>query len=162
MFKTTDLCDAHEVEVLPLPWRHFGKTRTFAGKVTTLKVFEDNAQVRAILSENGIEGEDARVLLIDGAGSMRSALLGDQLADLGAKNGWAGVVIVGAVRDSEALAETALGVAALGTVPRKSAKNGNGIRGSEVVVAGVSVQQNDWIYCDVDGVIVARAKLTIA
>ncbi len=154
--KTTDLCDVHDVEVLCLPWRSFGGRARFFGQVTTLKVFEDNAQVRAILSE---QVSTPRVLVVDGTGSMRSALLGDQLAALAQKQGWAGVVVVGAVRDSAMLREIDVGVVALGTVPRKSAKIGNGIRGVELTIAGIRLSDGDWIYCDEDGVVTARVPV---
>lgn len=154
--KTTDLSDAHpEVQVGEPLLRHFGGVTAFGGLIETLRVFEDNALVRATLEEPG----DGRVLVVDGGGSLRCALLGDQLAALGARNGWAGVVINGCVRDTAELARTPLGIMALAPHPRRSVKAGAGERGVALQFAGLSFAPGRYLYADEDGVIVAERAL---
>ncbi len=157
---TTDLYDAFEaeVEVLELPGlRPFGGAAAIAGPIRTLKVFEDNALVREMLSSPG----DGAVLIIDGGGSLRYALLGDQLAELAVKNGWAGVIVHGAIRDSAAIAQMPLGVWALGTIPRKTVKRGEGQRDVPVRFGGTTFRPGAYVYADVDGVLVAPRALTL-
>ncbi|NTU82348.1 MAG: ribonuclease E activity regulator RraA [Chloroflexales bacterium] len=154
--KTTDLSDAHpEVQVGEPLLRHFGGLGAFGGPIETLKVFEDNALVRTILEGPG----EGRVLVVDGGGSLRCALLGDQLAALGAHNGWAGVVIYGCVRDTADLAGIALGVMALAPHPRKSIKRGEGARGLTLHFAGLTITPGHYLYADADGVIIAEQAL---
>jgi regulator of ribonuclease activity A len=149
---TADLCDVHgeAARVVATPLRDFGGRRRFAGIVTTLKLHEDNALVRAALSTAG----EGRVLVIDGGGSTRSALVGDQLAALAVENGWAGVVVHGAIRDAEAIGGLDLGVKALTTCPRKSAKKGWGERDVPVTFGGVTFTPGEWLAADADGVVV--------
>lgn len=155
-FKTTDLSDGHpEVQVGEPLLRHFGGAAAFMGPIETLRVFEDNALVRAILEEPGA----GRVLVVDGGGSLRCALLGDQLAALGARNGWAGVVVNGCVRDTADLAAIALGVMALAPHPRRSVKRGEGERGVTLHFAGLTLSPGHYLYADGDGVIVAEGPL---
>lgn len=154
--KTTDLSDAHpEVQVGEPLLRHFGGVSAFGGPIETLKVFEDNALVRTILDEPGA----GRVLVVDGGGSLRCALLGDQLGALAARNGWAGVVIYGCVRDTADLAHTPLGVLALAPHPRKSVKRGEGARGGTLHIAGLTLTPGHYLYADADGVIVSERQL---
>ncbi len=154
---TTDLCDAHaDVQVCEPVFGDFGGQLAFNGPAKTLKVFEDNALVRAMLEQPG----DKRVLVVDGGGSMRCALFGDQLATLAVKNGWAGVIVYGCIRDSDAIGEMALGVKALGTHPRKSEKGlHTGREDAVLAFAGITVRPGAWIYADSDGVIVAERAL---
>ncbi len=161
-FATTDLCDDNpqlledgRLAVLPPVFRHFGQRLVFSGRVTTLKVFEDNALVRATLETQG----NGNVLVIDGGGSLRRGLVGGQLALLAQDNGWSGIIVDGCVRDSEEINACDIGVRALATHPQKSAKRGAGERNERVVVGGVAVSPGDWIYADADGVLVARQKL---
>ena len=158
-FATADLCDAHEdrVRVLALPWRDFGGRVAFCGPVSTVLACEDNSRVREAVAEPG----NGRVLLIAGAGSLRRAMLGDLLAQKAVANGWAGVVIDGALRDSSVIATLDLGVKALGTCPRKTDKRDQGLRDVAVEIAGVRVRPGEWLYADADGVIVAELALTI-
>ncbi len=163
-FNCCDLCDANEdklqtgeLSVLPPVFKNFGKNLTFAGPAKTLKVFEDNPLVRATLETPG----DGRVLVIDAGGSLRCALVGGNLGDLAQKNGWAGIVIDGCVRDSIELNACNIGVRALATHPRRSARHGEGRQDDVVTVAGVMVYPGDWIYADADGVLVARAALHV-
>ena len=161
-FATTDLCDENpgmlddgSLQVLSPFFRHFGKRFQFAGPVATLKVHEDNALVRATLETQG----EGKVLVVDGGGSLRRALVGGQLGLLAQNNGWAGVIVDGCVRDSAELAECDVGIMALATHPQRSARDGVGKRDVNVQIAGVAVRPGDWIYADVDGVLVARQKL---
>lgn len=155
-FKTTDLSDAYpDVQVAEPALRHFGGRRAFYGPIATLRVFEDNALVRAALEEAG----DGRVLVVDGGGSLRCALLGDQLGALAVGNGWAGVVVNGCVRDSAELAQLGLGVLALATHPRRSVKRGAGERDVELHIAGLTLRPGMWLCADEDGVVVAERAL---
>ncbi|MGB7397016.1 MAG: ribonuclease E activity regulator RraA [Candidatus Macondimonas sp.] len=155
---TTDLSDAHPdaIQVAEPMFRDFGGQRAFHGAIATVKLFEDNALVRSILETPGAE----RVLVVDGGGSMRCALLGDQLAELAVRNGWAGVVVYGCIRDSEAIGQLPLGVKALATYPLKSIKRGEGQREIPVRFAGVHFRPGAWLYADGDGLIVSEHPLT--
>lgn len=154
---TTDLCDAHptKVQVAAPLFRDFGGRVAFAGPITTLKVFEDNALVRSALEEPG----QGRVLVVDGGGSLRTALVGGNLGQLGAKNGWEGILVYGCIRDSAEIAAVDLGVKALATIPLKSAKKGWGERDVPVIFAGLTFMPGAWLYADGDGVIIADAPL---
>lgn len=161
-FATADICDDHpqlledgRLAVLPPVFRHFGKNIRFSGRVSTLKVFEDNALVRATLETPG----NGNVLVVDGGGSMRRALVGGQLALLAQDNNWAGIIVDGCVRDSEEIDACSVGVRALATHPQKSTKRGAGERNVRVMIAGVPVTPGDWIYADADGVLVAQQKI---
>jgi regulator of ribonuclease activity A len=162
-FATTDLCDDNpnliddgRLAALPPVFRHFGKHVRFSGRVTTVKVHEDNALVRAVLETPG----DGHVLVIDGGGSMRRALVGGQLGLLAQDNGWAGIVVDGCIRDTDELNACEIGVRALGAHPQKSSKRGAGERNLRVYIAGVPVSPGDWIYADADGILVAQQKLS--
>ena len=154
---TADLYDAHgeALRVMSPIFRDFGGNKSFAGEVVTLKVFEDNSLVRAALEEPG----QGRVLVVDGGGSLRCALVGDNLAELGAKNGWAGIVVYGCIRDSAPIAGIAIGVKAIATNPRKSVKKGEGERGVTLRFAEVTIEPGDYLYADVDGVVLSKGKL---
>jgi regulator of ribonuclease activity A len=161
-FTTTDLCDDNAVlledgrlAVLPPVFRHYGKRARFGGRVVTLKVFEDNALVRAALETPG----DGQVLVVDGGGSLRRALLGGQLALLAQDNGWAGVVIDGCVRDTEEIDSCDIAVRALAAIPQRGAKKGAGERNVRVQIAGVPVNPGDWVYADADGILIAQQRL---
>lgn len=161
-FTTTDLCDDHpqlledgRLCVLPPVFKHFGQRLKFCGRVTTLKVFEDNALVRATLEAPG----NGNVLVIDGGASLRRALVGGQLALLAQDNGWAGIVVDGCVRDSDEINACDIGVRALAAHPQKSSKKGAGERNVRVSICGVPVTPGDWIYADADGVLVAQQKV---
>ncbi|MBS0544895.1 MAG: ribonuclease E activity regulator RraA [Proteobacteria bacterium] len=155
--QTTDLCDANEdkVSVVSPMFRSFGGRSAFGGPITTLKLFEDNALVRKTLESPG----DSRVLVIDGGGSMRCALVGDQLAALGVRNGWAGIVVYGCIRDSKAIATMDIGVFALGTHPRKTIKRNTGEADLPVTFGGVTFIPGHYLYADEDGVIVSPTAL---
>ena len=161
-FATTDICDDHpqlledgRLAILPPVYRHFGQRARFCGRVTTLKVFEDNSLVRSTLEAPG----NGNVLVVDGGASLRCALVGGQLALLAQDNGWAGIVVDGCVRDTDEINACDVGVRALAAHPKKSTKNGVGERNVRVFVSGIAVNPGDWIYADADGVLVAQQKL---
>jgi regulator of ribonuclease activity A len=154
---TADLCDefGHDVRVLQPGFEDFGGRPSFAGLVTTLKVHEDNALVRTVLSDPG----EGRVLVIDGGGSLACALVGGNLAKLAEQNRWSGIVVAGAVRDVAELRACRVGLRALASNPRKSRKTGVGARDATVVVGGVTVAPGSWMAADADGIIVAPRPL---
>ena len=156
MTPTCDLCDAHRDDtsgafrVLPPRWQEFGGVAAFSGAVSTVQCFEDNSLVRAALESPGA----GRVLVVDGGGSQRTALVGSKLAALAVKNGWAGLVVDGCVRDSAELAACAIGIRALALCPTPPAKRGAGQRDVPVQLQGVPVRPGDWLCADADGIVV--------
>ncbi|MFC4819932.1 ribonuclease E activity regulator RraA [Dokdonella ginsengisoli] len=150
---TTDLCDAHpDLQVCAPVFDDFGGATAFHGPIATLKVFEDNALVRSTLERPG----EGRVLVVDGGGSLRCALVGGQLGELAVRNGWAGLLVNGCVRDRAELAALALGVKALAAHPRRSEKGLHSGQADRVVeFAGVRFAPGAWLYADRDGVVVA-------
>ncbi|MCB9682558.1 MAG: ribonuclease E activity regulator RraA [Alphaproteobacteria bacterium] len=154
---TADLSDAHAdvIGYLEPLFRHYGGARCFGGPIRTVKCFEDNTVVREALEQPG----DGSVLVVDGGGSLRCALVGGNLATLAHRNGWAGILVFGCVRDAVELIEAPVGVMALGTHPRKSWKRGEGEVDLEVGFAGVTLEPGAWLYADDDGVIVAPHRL---
>jgi regulator of ribonuclease activity A len=161
-FATTDLCDDHasllddgRLAVLPPVFKHYGQRVRFAGRVVTLKVHEDNALVRSMLETPG----DGNVLVVDGGGSLRRALVGGQLGLLAQDNGWAGIVVDGCIRDTDEINACDIGVRALAAHPQKSSKKGVGERNVRVHIAGVAVNPGDWLYADADGILIAQQKL---
>lgn len=154
---TADLWDEHEenCRVVDPLFRSYGGVESFWGEVRTLKVFEDNSLVRAELEKDG----KGCVLVVDGGGSLRCALLGDKLAELGHANGWSGIVVYGAVRDSAVLKTIAFGVKALNTNPKKSVKRGEGQREVSLTFGGVEIGPGSYLYADSDGILLADKKL---
>lgn len=158
-FATCDLCDAHKNDsdgsfrVLPPVFRDYGKRRTFAGPVSTVKCFEDNTLVKAAVDSPG----QGRVLVVDGGGSLRRALVGGNLGAAAAKNGWAGVVVDGCVRDAAELALCDVGIRALALMPLPTEKRNEGQRDVAVQLQGVWVRPGDWLYADADGIVVTSA-----
>jgi len=157
MFKTADLCDefSDTLQIVTPMFQSFGGNKRFSGIIQTVKIFEDNVFVREMLSEN-VSGD---VLVVDGGGSLRCALLGDMLAEMGYKNGWAGVVVYGCIRDSADINEMPIGVRALQTNPLKSIKKGWGDKNIPVTFAGATFNPNDYLYADEDGIILSKEKL---
>ena len=161
-FQTPDLLDRHEdaaragrVRVVEPMFRHYGGRQRFQGPISTLKVYEDNSLVRKALEAAG----NGRILVIDGGGSKRCALVGDQLALLGVKNGWAGIVVFGCIRDSAAIAAMDIGLRALDTHPLKSIKKGAGDADIAVTFGGVTFSPGECLYADEDGIVVAPTPL---
>ena len=168
-FATCDLCDAHKADtsgdfrVLPPVFRDFGAVRKFAGPVVTVKCFEDNTLVKAAVDAQGwVEtpaGRVAQVLVVDGGASLRKALLGGNLGAAAARNGWAGVLIDGCVRDTAELATQAVGIRALASMPMPTEKRNQGQAGVAVQVQGVWIRPGDWLYADEDGIVVSANAL---
>lgn len=156
-FQTADLCDAHgdAVRVAQPIFRTYGGYASFGGPIATLKLFEDNGLVRQTLDQPG----NGRVLVIDGGGSLRCALVGDQLAALAVQNGWGGIVVWGCIRDSAAIGAMDLGVLALATHPRKTVKQNVGEIDVPVAFAGIEFRPGEWLYADADGLIVSAVPL---
>ncbi len=152
---TCDLCDAHKGDidgsfrVLPPVFRDFGRRLAFHGPVSTVKCFEDNSMLKAAVESPG----RGRVLVVDGAGSLRRALLGGNLGAAAVKNGWAGLVIDGAVRDVAELAQCELGIRALAAVPLPTERRDQGQRDVVLQIRGVWVRPGDWLYADADGIV---------
>lgn len=157
MIPVADLCDAHgeEVTVADPIFRSLGGRHWMAGEAVTLKLFEDNSLVREAVDEPGT----GRVLVIDAGGSLRRSVVGDNLAAKAASNGWCGILVFGAVRDTAVLSTIDVAIHALGTCPRKTEKRGIGDRDVVVRFAGVSIAPGDWVAADTDGVIVAHQPL---
>ena len=158
-FATADLYDAYgeALRSCVTQFRSYGSRVRFSGQISTVRCFENNALVKQVLATPG----EGRVLVVDGGGSPRTALLGDMIAASAVDNGWAGVVINGAVRDMAALAGLDLGVKALGTNPRRSAKSGLGETDVPVTFGDVTFTPGEWLYSDEDGILVSDHRLDI-
>lgn len=161
VFATCDFCDAHEADtsgafrVLPPVFHDYGAVRRFCGPVVTLLCPEDNSRVREAVNTPGL----GRVLVVDGGGSVRRALVGGNLAAAAAKNGWAGIVVNGAVRDLAEMAAEQTGIKALALMPLRSTKRDEGHKDLPVQIQGVWVRPGDWLYADEDGMVVADRPL---
>ena len=159
-FVTGDLCDKHKssadgsFRVLPPVFRDFGKRVRFAGTIATVKCFEDNSCVKAALEKPG----HGRVLVVDGGGSLRRALVGGNIAAAAAKNGWGGVIVDGCVRDSAELIECDLGIRALALMPLPTERRQEGQRDVAVQIQGVWVLAGEWLVADEDGAVVMPAR----
>jgi regulator of ribonuclease activity A len=149
---TADLVDSigSDVRSCDLQFRQFGGRPEFAGLISTVRCFQDNALLKSVLLGPG----DGGVLVIDGAGSLHTALVGDVVAELARSNGWAGLIVHGAVRDAAALRSIDIGIKALGTNPRKSSKTGAGERDVEITLGGVTFVPGEIAYSDDDGIVV--------
>jgi regulator of ribonuclease activity A len=157
VFTTPDLCDAHpdDVRVLEPILRTFGGREAFFGPAVTVSCHEDNSRVKDLAGTPG----EGRVIVVDGGGSVRKALLGDIIGQTAADNGWAGFVIHGAVRDVEILRTIDLGVQALASIPLKTEKLGVGDVGLDVTFGGLTVSPGDWVYADANGVVVSAQPI---
>lgn len=161
-FSTCDLCDAHkshdpgEFRVLPGGlYARYGAQAGFGGPVRTVRCFEDNSQVKALVESPG----QGQVLVVDGGGSLRRALLGGNLAAAAARNGWAGLLIEGCVRDLAELAVVPLGILARAHVPLPTERRGQGVVDVVLQLHGVPVRPGDWLYADADGVVISTTPL---
>lgn len=153
---TADLIDAHgTLPSCDAQLRSFGRSPRFHGVIRTVRCHHDNALIKRVLSEPG----GGQVLVVDGGGSLHCALVGDVLAGSGLANGWAGLVIHGAIRDSAAIGQLELGVKALGTNPRRSAKTGAGEVDIPVTFGGVDFAPGHHLYSDEDGIVVSPTAL---
>lgn len=149
---TADLADREgpAIRSCDVQFRQYGGREVFAGRIRTVTCFQDNALLKKVLSEPG----EGQVLVIDGAGSVHTALVGDLIAELGRSNGWTGIVVNGAVRDTAVLAGMEFGVKALGSNPRKSGKTGEGVVDEPVELGGVRFVPGEYLVSDHDGVVV--------
>ena len=163
-FSTCDLCDVHKGDatgafrVLPPLFRDFGGLNRFAGPVVTVQCLDDNSVVKAAVESPG----EGRVLVVDGGASLRRALLGGNLGAAAARNGWAGVLIDGCVRDAAELAVCQTGIRALGLMPLPTERRSQGVRDLVVRIQGVWVRPGDWLYADEDGTVIADRPLHAA
>jgi regulator of ribonuclease activity A len=156
--KTSDLCDQYidQLKIAePIGFKSFGGKHEFHGQIETVKCYEDNTFVRSTLEKDGA----GKVLLIDGGGSNRCALLGDNIAELAHQNKWSGIIIYGNIRDSIAVSKINIGILALGTNPKKSAKNKEGSVSIPVHFAGVEFIPGEFVYVDDDGLVVSKQEL---
>ena len=155
-----DLCDQHpeQVAVFETQFMHYGQHQTFSGQAVTVKCFEDNSLVKALVATPG----NGRVIVVDGGGSMRKALLGDMLAEKAVQNNWAGFIINGCIRDVATINQLPIGVKALGTTPLKTEKKGIGEHDIPVRFAGVTIAKDDWCYADLNGALVSKTPLSVS
>jgi len=151
---TADLYDEHgeDLQSVPIQFQQFGQVKAFSGPVRTVRCHEDNALLKGVVSTPG----EGAVLVVDGGGSLERALMGDMIAKIAVENGWAGVVIHGAIRDRIAIDELPIGVKALGTNPRKSTKDGTGEADVLVSFGGVTFRPGATLFSDEDGILVER------
>lgn len=158
MTQTADLYDVYGdlLQVAEPLFRDFGGATHFSGEIATVKIFEDNTRVRSMLETEGM----GRILVVDGGGSMRCALVGDQIGTLAAGNGWSGIVVNGCIRDSQQLAQLPIGIKALGACPAKSAKRGEGQTQICVRFADICFAPGHHLWADPDGIVVAASALT--
>ncbi len=151
-----DLCDQYpDVEVLDLIFNNYGGKQAFGGEVVTVKCFEDNSKVKELVATNGT----GKVMVVDGGGSMRAALLGDMLAEKALSNGWQGLIVYGCIRDIDIIRTLDLGVQALNIHPRKTDKRGLGDINVSVTFAGVTIKPKQYVYADNNGIILSDKKL---
>lgn len=154
--RTCDVCDAHVaatdglLRVLPPGYRHFGGVSYFAGPIRTVQCLDDNSRVREALAQPG----GGAVLVVDGGGSLRRSLLGGNLALAAARNGWAGVVVHGAVRDAAELRAQPVGIAALALCPLPTDRRGQGLAGVPIQLHGLWLHPGEWLCADEDGIVV--------
>ena len=157
-FVTCDLCDDHAEHVsvvTGLSWRSFGGRTQFSGEIQTVKCFEDNSRIKEHLATPG----KGKVLVVDGGGSLRNALIGDMIAENAVENGWEGVIIYGACRDVDALATLDIGIMTVGCVPIKSVRRGEGQLNTPISFGGVTFEPGQFVYADNNGIIVAPQAL---
>ena len=153
---TADLFDAHpDAASCETPFRSFGRRRRFAGRIRTVKSYQDNVLLKELLGTPS----DGEVLVIDGGGSRQCALIGDVIAALGMNSGWSGAIVYGAIRDSVAIDGLDFGIKALATNPRKSTKHGDGQVDVAVDFGGVTFVPGHWLYSDEDGILVSPMPL---
>lgn len=152
-----DLCDEYPelVRVLEPMFANFGGVEAFGGEIVTIKCHEDNSLVADMVTEAG----QGKVLVVDGGGSLRCGLLGDNLALKAVENGWQGIVVYGCIRDVDIISQLELGVQALATHPMKSVKRGIGLRGETLNIGGVDIIPGEFLYADNNGVLVAEKAL---
>ena len=158
VISTPDLSDeAPEVRALELQFYNFGAIVQFGGRAVTIKCHEDNSLVKETVATPG----DGKVMVVDGGGSMRRALLGDMLAEKAAEMGWSGIIVYGCIRDVDVIAQTDLGVQALASHPMKTDKRGIGDKNVEVTFGGICFKPGEYVYADNNGIIVSPKPLSM-
>ena len=159
-FSTADLYDKYEenLQIARPIFNDYGGKKAFCGPMATVKVFEDNSLVKEALAESG----QGKVLIVDGGASLRCALAGDRLAQMGRENGWAGIIVYGCIRDSQIIAALDIGLKALNTNPRKSVKQGRGERDIPLYFADVCFAPGRYVYADRDGIALSSTRLELA
>lgn len=158
-FVTCDLCDENPelVKIVEPLFTNYGGKRSFGGEIVTVKCHEDNSLVKEHVANPG----EGRVMVVDGGGSLRCALLGDMLAEKAAQSGWAGLIIYGCIRDVDQIGDTDLGVQALRTIPIKSNRQGVGQLNVSVTFGGVTFNPGEYVYADNNGIIVSETALKL-
>ncbi|MBA0645108.1 hypothetical protein Goklo_013239 [Gossypium klotzschianum] len=163
-FATAEACDSNtallasgELRALEPIFKIYGQRRSFSGPIVTLKVFEDNVLVRQLLETRG----EGRVLVIDGGGSKRCALVGGNLAQSAQNMGWSGIVVNGCIRDVDEINACDIGVRALGSNPLKSNKKAIGEKHVPISIAGTLIRDGEWLYADSDGILISKMELSI-
>ena len=155
---TPDLSDKYpHVDFLNLQFTNFGKKGFFSGKIETAICPDDNSKVKQILGEEG----NGKILIVDGQGSTKVALMGDIIAESAEKNNWKAVILNGCVRDVEALSNFNLGIFALGSVPKKSEKRDRGEIGIKINLGGILIESGNWAYADESGILISKEQLDL-
>ena len=159
-FSTPDICDDFlaDLQILEPLFSEYGNSEQFSGEVVTIKCFEDNTLLKKMLGTDGA----GKVMVVDGGGSIRRALLGDMLAAMAVDNGWQGVLINGCVRDVEILKTINLGIRALNCHPLRSDKRNEGQLNVAVTFAGADIKPGQYLYADENGIVVADSKLELS
>jgi regulator of ribonuclease activity A len=159
-FSTSSLCDSYfergHLQIADPVFNIYGANKLFSGYITTLKTFEDDNLMRAILEEK----VNNRVLVIDGGGSRRCALLDATMAKLAIENGWQGLIVYGCIRDAVIINQLPIGVRALASHPLKSHKKDHGDRDLVITFAGINFKKDQFLYADTDGIIVTETMLS--
>tara|TARA_B100000900_G_C20321496_1_gene610353 strand:- start:205 stop:681 length:477 start_codon:yes stop_codon:yes gene_type:complete len=154
-FNTADLCDDHDLLIAQPIFRSFGSNTHCHGLIKTVEAIEDNSYVKKLLQTDG----DGCIMVIDGKGSNKCALVGDNLAALAVQNNWSGIIVNGCIRDSIEINRISIAIKALNLVPNKSEKKDIGNYGLDVCFAGITFRENEYIYSDPDGIVVSEKKL---
>jgi regulator of ribonuclease activity A len=154
-FNTADLCDDHSLIIAKPIFKSYGSRTHCFGKIKTVEAIEDNSYVKKLLQEDG----SGYVMVVDGRGSEKCALVGDNLAALGAKNNWSGIIVNGCIRDSMEINNIGISIKAINLVPNKSEKNDIGKYGLDLNFAGVIFKENDFLYSDPDGIVISPTKI---
>mgnify|MGYP006092982909 FL=1 len=154
-YNTADICDQYDVLIADPIFNLYGGNSNFSGKIRTVIAVNDNSFVRELLEEK----VDGHVMVVDGKGSMKCALLGDNLAAKAFENGWSGFIINGCIRDSAIINKISIGVKALNTVPNKSIKNNVGEYGTDIMIANATFKEGEFVYSDEDGIVISKTEL---
>ncbi|MCK5391377.1 MAG: ribonuclease E activity regulator RraA [Deltaproteobacteria bacterium] len=155
---TPDLCDAYPdlTRILEPIFKNYGGKTSFGGEIVTVKCFEDNSRVK----ENAGKAGQGKVMVVDGGGSLKKALLGDLIAETALNNEWEGFIIYGCIRDVEPISTMKIGVKALNSIPLKTQRKGEGENNVRITFGGVTFNAGEYVYADTTGIIVSSMPLT--